>query len=400
MSRHRLPVIVTVLLLGLVTALVHSASAQAAAPADVFVGNVTDDPDPVVLPGTVFYSLAVGNNGPGTATAVTLTAQLPPGVTFQPSGSTAACAATLATVTCSLPTLPAGSAAGLILAVTPTIAGTHAVSFTASAAQTDRNLSNNTQTENTTAIVDPSADVAVDVGPVFGVVYAGQPFFFPVSFSNSGPAPASGVVVTLRLPAGLVVSSGASCTAENGGSVCTLGPSDLPPSSGSVALIEMVANAGDHLVTGSVVADQPDPQLANNTDTVTITVMPAADIAVKMAESADPSPTARPLSYLVTITNHGPSAATAVSLTDDWSAMVSGPTELLSITTSQGQCTVTVSGRFVCELGVLDSGADAAVTLQLRPRGTGTVTNRAEVTSAEYDPDPSNNAATEATVVG
>jgi uncharacterized repeat protein (TIGR01451 family) len=399
MSRLRRMVIVAVLTLGLVPVLVVSgASAQAAAPVDVFISDVTDSPDPVALQGTVFYFVPVGNRGPGTATAVTVTAQLPAGVTFQPAGSTG-CTATLTTVTCTVSTLPAGLGAGLIVAVTPTAGDLVSMTFTASAAETDRDPSNNTQTETTTVISE--ADVALDLGSVFGVVYAGQRFFLSVRMSNAGPSPATGVTVTLRLPAALSVASGASCTPDGAGSVCTIGSNALPPSAGSVALIEMSASAaGDHTITGSVVADQPDPQPANNADSVTVTVTPAADVAVAVAESADPTAAGKPLTYTVTVTNHGPSPASAVSVTDEWSAAVSGGVTLLSIGTSQGQCTVTAPGQFRCEFGVLTAGDQASVTLRLRPQGVGSVTNRAEVTVAEHDPDPTNNAVTETTVVG
>jgi uncharacterized repeat protein (TIGR01451 family) len=286
-----------------------------------------------------------------------------------------------------------------MLAVTPATGDNLSLSFTASAAQSDRDSSNNIQTETTT--VTAEADVSLQLGDVFGVVYAGQPFFVTAQMSNAGPSPATGVTTTLRLPAGLAVVSGASCLPDGAGSVCTVGPTALPPSTGSVALLQIAADAaGEYAISGSVVADQPDPLPANNVDSVTFTVTAAADLAVAVAESADPSGAGRPLTYTVTVTNRGPSPASAVSLADEWSAALSGGVDLLSVGTSQGACTVTASSRFGCDLGVLPGGATATVMLRLRPRGVGTLTNRADVTAAEHDPNPANNVASESTVIG
>ncbi|MGH3461392.1 MAG: hypothetical protein ACRDP9_07950 [Kribbellaceae bacterium] len=399
MSRLRRTLVLAILVLGAVPPLVVSAgSAQAAAPVDVFVADVTDSPDPVALGATVFYSVGVGNNGPGTATSVVLTVEMSPGATFEPSGSTGSCSTVGSTVTCPVGTLQPGFGAALTLAVAPTTTGTLSLSFTAFAVQSDRDPSNNIQTESTT--VTAEADVSLQLGEVLGVVYAGQPFFVAVQMSNAGPSPATGVTTILRLPAGLAVVSGASCLPDGGGSVCTVGPTTLPPSTGSVALLQIAADAaGEYAISGSVVADQPDPLPANNVDSVTFTVTAAADLAVAVAESADPSRSNKPLTYTMTVTNHGPSPATAVSLADEWSAALSGSVRLLSVGTSQGACTVTAPSRFDCDLGVLPADAAATVTLGLRPRGAGTITDRADVTAAEHDPDPANNVASESTVI-
>jgi hypothetical protein len=54
------------------------------------------------------------------------------------------------------------------------------------------------QTQTTTVIAE--ADVSLQLGEVFGVVYAGEPFFVSVQMSNMGPSPATGVTATLRIP--------------------------------------------------------------------------------------------------------------------------------------------------------------------------------------------------------
>lgn len=402
MLRLRRTVILPALLLGLVPMLVVPAgAAQAAEPIDVFIANVEDSPDPAYAYATVDYVVSVGNRGPGTATAITLTAPLPAGVTFQPSTGEDRCNATPTTVTCDLSTLPANAMASpVVIGVRPTTDGLLSMTFTASAAERDADLSNNTQTETTTVTMPIDADIALELDAGAGPMYAGELFFISAGVFNSGPAPATGVTAVLRLPAGLSVISGASCIPDDAGSVCTIGPMELPASGGGIALLGMSASAaGIYTISGSVTADQPDPQPANNIDSVTFTVAPGADVAVTIAESADPTNPGRALTYTMTVINHGPSPAAAVSLTDEWSVAVSGGVTLLTVDASQGQCAVTAPSRIGCSLGGLAGGATATVTVRLQPRGVGSVTNQAHVTATEHDRDPTNNLATETTVV-
>jgi uncharacterized repeat protein (TIGR01451 family) len=402
MSRRGRTGVLSALLLGLVPVLVLPAGpAQAADPVDLFIDNLYDYPDPANAYGTVSYNMSVGNRGPGTATSVSLTTQLPPGVSFQRSTWDDRCSATLTTVTCSLSILPAnGMAPPLIIEVRPTTAGPMSLTFTVTATEPDSNPADNSRTETTMVIMPTDADVALDLGSVFAPVYAGEPFFISAGVFNYGPAPATGATAVLRLPAGLSVLSGASCVPDEAGSVCTVGPMDLPPPGGGFAIIRVLASApGTYTISGSATADQPDPQPANNTDSVTFTVAPGADVAVAVAESADPTGPGQPLIYMVTVTNNGPSPASDVSLTDEWSTTVPGGLALLSVETSQGQCTTTAPATIDCDLGVLASGAVGTVTIRLRPRGRGSVTNEARVTAAEHDWDPTNNIATATTAI-
>ena len=107
-------------------------------------------------------------------------------------------------------------------------------------------------------------------------------------------------------------------------------------------------------------------------------------------KSATPAPfvPGRPARYTLTATNHGPSDAQAVTVTD------SLPAELtyLAAIPSKGSCTE--AGRTVsCDLGTLPAGAKATVTIDVMVHAstTGTVTNTGKVHSATHRPGPSNN---------
>jgi len=164
-------------------------------------------------------------------------------------------------------------------------------------------------------------------------------------------------MVTLELPPGLIPANPAGSTATGTGLTCSYSFQDIPPLRGIVAPIPMTAlAAGSYTVLGRVAADQPDPVASNNSDAGTVEVRPAADVSVQVAESADPATPGQPLTYLVTVSNEGPSAASAVTLVDSWTTTVRGGVDLLSFEASQGRCSGTVAGKIDCELGDLARG--------------------------------------------
>src|SRR5829696_1600189 len=120
MSHLRRTLVLPAFVAGVASMLVvPAAPAQAADSVDVFIGSLYDTPDPAYTSSAVSYVVSVGNRGPGTATAVTLTTQLPTGVSFRPFNSDSRCSSALDIVTCNLSTLPANvMASPLVIAVT------------------------------------------------------------------------------------------------------------------------------------------------------------------------------------------------------------------------------------------------------------------------------------------
>jgi uncharacterized repeat protein (TIGR01451 family) len=97
-------------------------------------------------------------------------------------------------------------------------------------------------------------------------------------------------------------------------------------------------------------------------------------------------PVGNVVTYRITVTNHGPYAASRVVLDD---GLASGST-LLSTHTGVGRCQ---AGRVViCHLGTLAAGARVTVTLRERvDRQSVRLTNRAVVGTETYDPVLANN---------
>ena len=140
-----------------------------------------------------------------------------------------------------------------------------------------------------------------------------------------------------------------------------------------------------------------DPNLSNNTGTVAVVVAPAADLAVTQTAAPNPVLTSQNLTYILMVTNLGPSAASSVTVTDALPAGFS----FVSANVNQGTCS-NAGGMVTCSLGILSTNALATMAITVAPGASSNVTNinnTATVTATEFDPATTNNAATASVVV-
>jgi uncharacterized repeat protein (TIGR01451 family) len=118
------------------------------------------------------------------------------------------------------------------------------------------------------------------------------------------------------------------------------------------------------------------------------------DLSIAKSDTPDPAAVGEPLNYTITITNTSFDDATNVVVTDTLPADVT----FGSATPSQGSCSS--PNPVICNLGTLTSGATATITIVVTPTVEGIIiTNQAEVTGAEPDPNPANNVAIEDTII-
>ena len=118
-----------------------------------------------------------------------------------------------------------------------------------------------------------------------------------------------------------------------------------------------------------------------------------ADLQVAKTDRPDPATAGRTVTYTVTVRNNGPDRATGVRVTDT----VPVGTALVSANASQGNCAGTTA--LTCNLGALASGETATITIVVRPRAAGTITNTARVEANQVDAVAANNTATATTTV-
>lgn len=121
--------------------------------ADLAVVSKMDSPDPVTAGNNLTYTIRINNNGPDTATGVTLIDTLPQSVSFV-STTSPVCSESGGSVTCNLGTLASADTATIVMVVTPTTAGTITNSVSVSSNELDPYKSNNTDVEDTT--ISPS----------------------------------------------------------------------------------------------------------------------------------------------------------------------------------------------------------------------------------------------------
>ena len=148
---------------------------------------------------------------------------------------------------------------------------------------------------------------------------------------------------------------------------------------------------------------EPDPNEADNTAREDTEVTPVADLSVTKTASANPSVLGVHLTYVVTVTNHGPSAANEVTVIDTLPGSVvyvSSQLRLGPFAPSQTGCELQPGGVTIeCAIGTLARGATSTVTIVVDPKTDRTITNVVVVAAAELDRDPSDNTTSTDTVI-
>ena len=120
----------------------------------------------------------------------------------------------------------------------------------------------------------------------------------------------------------------------------------------------------------------------------------AADLELTMIDSPDPVMVGATLTYSISISNHGPLAATSVVFTDNLPVGVT----LVSATAIPGTCTGTTN--ITCDLGDISKNGLATVTIEVNPTVAGIVNNSASVSSPVVtDYNTLNNTASATTIV-
>ena len=379
-------------------------------------------PDGAAAAGTAYpCTITVTNNGPAIARAVNVSDIVMSSGTFQLSSTSPGCTAPAgdqsgsAQVTCTLGDLASGQQVSVVVRESANDTQDIADTATVSGGTVDPNGSNNSASD--TLHIVGSADLSLDKTAPATATAGGQITWSTV-VSNNGPSTATGVVVRDVLPGQVSVVSvsatGGSCTAGVPGdssqpTTCSLG--NLVAGGNRTMTVVATINSsftGSMHNDASVSSTTADPDLGNNTDTVTTQVGAQADLSVTSTDSPDPVLAGRPLTYTVSVSNAGPSTATGVKLVD----VLPGAVDFTSatITTGSGSCVlVTIpvdppSKQVECQLGTMApaSGPTTVVIATRVASGTpaGSIADSATVTSSTPDPVPANNTASASTTVG
>ena len=226
-----------------------------------------------------------------------------------------------------------------------------------------------------------SADVSLTMTQSASTVAPGSNLTYTLTAANLGPNDTTNVIVTEVLPAMTTLVS----ATPSQGSACT-GTTTLTCNLGSVAnaaqatltiVVTIAANAtGTVTNSASVVSDLPDPNMANNTATISATVGAATNFALTVTKAGTGSGT---VTSAPTGINCGTACAanfasgTAVTLTQvaatgstfaGWSGACTGT----------GACVVTVTAA-AAVTATFTAANTFALTVTKAGTGTGTVTS-------------------------
>jgi uncharacterized repeat protein (TIGR01451 family) len=350
--------------------------------ADLSLGK-TPDSTAVDQGGTITYTLAAHNAGPGIARNAVITDQVPAGTTF---ASASGCAESAGTVTCPLGDL--GSGADATRTVTVTV-GDDTTGTITNAATVTSDTRDDDQSDNlaSATVTVRGADVGITKTADASSVDQGGTITYTLAVHNAGPGRARNVTVTDVLPAGASFASASSDCANAAGTVtCSIGALASGADATRTITVRVGADApGTLRNTATVSSPTPDPDTTNNASSTDVGVRSADLSVVKTADAAavDPGGT---ITYTLAVHNAGPSGAAGVTVTDPLPA---GTT----FASASSGC-ANAGGIVTCSFGSVAAGADAAATVRVAVGAstTGVVHNTATVSSGTRDPDAGNDA--------
>ncbi len=220
-----------------------------------------------------------------------------------------------------------------------------------------------------------------------GTIHAGERITYEVTVLHHGYQKAKDVVLEDVLPAEVTLEQ-ADCGSGTfvPPATCELGNLKA----GARETVRFVASLPPTLTTGmtltnvaNVAANQYDPALAavfpaNNTYTVTTPV--ARRVVLRLDKEAPAAAdVGDAVPYTLTVTNDGPSVATAVVLTDTLPDGV-----LLKSYPGGGACSGT-NARVVCQLGEMQPHDSETIVIEVTPYVVGILTNEARASAPEVD---------------
>lgn len=199
-------------------------------------------------------------------------------------------------------------------------------------------------------------------------------------------------VVDALPPIGVVslssITSAGSCGLVSGFPLitCTLGSLNAGANT-QVTIVVTPTAAGT--IKNSVFVYSSDP--GQPEASVTTSVTGVTNLSISKADSPDPVLAGQPLTYTLTITNGGPITATSILVTDTLPSSV-------QFNPTSPNCSHS-GGIVTCNTNFLGVNQPATFTFLVTPTLTGLITNTAQITGGGTDLDQSNNVATQTTTV-
>jgi uncharacterized repeat protein (TIGR01451 family) len=354
--------------------------------------NAQGNPVTEIQTGTdIIYEIVTTNNGPGTASNVVTTDQLPnlTGVTSWSVDNNVDCSIDVnLLLTCTWGTIPNGESRTVTVTGESTV-GQVCGQFDNTANVTSPSEGPNQPTNNNTSTATLSvlcSDVTITKSAEDNTILPGEPASFTLTVTNLGPDVATGVSVTDDLPDGtwnIAPAAGITCPSATatGSITCTL-DAPLAVNASLVVVVSRdditVDDCGPLANNASVSATNEDADaLTNNEAQSLITVLCSSLTIAKTPDSGEVYPGGDAV-FSILVTNTGDNDAVDVEVTDTL------PDGEWTVTTTAGTCDSPATGTFECDLGTIPSGESETITVQraVTTDDCGLLNNSATVTAS------------------
>jgi uncharacterized delta-60 repeat protein/uncharacterized repeat protein (TIGR01451 family) len=247
------------------------------------------------------------------------------------------------------------------------------------------NLSSGQQVES-----DSDLEVAVSSAPA--VATLSNTLTYSITVTNYGPSIATNVTVTDPIPNGALYETNANscdCATLTNGELTFTVPT-LAVGAGAAFDVEiMPTNLLTMINVVTALANQPNPNSNNIVTTVNPVSPPSADVGVGITEAPNPVVMGSDVTFVITVTNGGPSTAAAVTAVD----LLPPGFVPLTITPSIGTAS-NLNGTITWNIGDMSASPSAAgptLTIVAQAAVAGIGLDSVTVSSPVFDPYKLNN---------
>jgi len=333
------------------------------------------------------YTITVTNDGPGTASNVTLHDQLPNGVAWHESPDNPDCTISTGVLDCAFGDLAEGASASVHIVGATDQADCGTLTNTATVAADNEDAAFGSDNSATATITVQCPDLKITKVPDKGSVSAGDQVGYTITVTNDGPGKAFDVVLNDTLPAnpGLNWTVGST----TGGWTCGIAAGELTcggagfnlasGASASVHITSPTTSATCGTISNTGIADASNDNQVS-TGIVQITVNCAALVISKVADDAVVN-AGDTIGYTITVTNNGAGTASNVVLHDTLPTNA-GLSWTIDGGTGASDCSIS-AGVLTCTFGSMASGASKTVHISSPTTAAtcGKVVNSASLTT-------------------
>ncbi len=335
--------------------------------------TLTQSPGNVNVGQQVTYTATVANSGNGAAPNVDFQDLLPGKASLVSTSPSQGSCSGNPVVLCSLGALNGGASATVTIVVTANKPG-----WMTDHGWVSTNPPGNWQHERTVSVfvhnVSSNVDLKLSGSP--GTVDAGQQVTYTATVSNNGNGAAPNVDFQDLLPGKATLVSTAPSQGSCSGNpvvLCSLGA--LNGGASATVTIVVTANKPGWMTDHGWVSTNPPGHWQHERTVNTYVRNVSANVDLKLAGSPGTVDPGQQVTYTATITNGGNAAAPTVAFQD----LLPGKATLVSTTPSQGSCSG--SPVILCNLGALNAGANATVTIVVTAGNPGTMSDHGWVST-------------------